>query len=245
MRYLSHPAVQPDRLAMPEFICMLTHADRTVADAVAVYRSLRATRVRYVGFKDMGASSETLRCLTDEIHADGRHAVLEIVSETTDDELRSVDIGLALGVDLLMGGRRPDLVLPRIGATGPRYLPFCGTTSGHPTILSGTPQEIGEDARRLTETPGIGGLDLLAYRHAGDPSAVMAAVVRQAKLPVVIAGNIDREERIAAVAASGAWGFTVGSAIFAGAFVAGASHQTQVDHILRMAERSIELAGPS
>lgn len=224
---------------------MLTRADETVANALAVYDGIRTTAVRFVGFKDLGVSADTLRRLTDRIHSDGRTAVLEIVSETADDELRSVDIGLELGVDVLMGGRRPDLVLPRIAGAGPRYLPFCGTTRGHPSLLSGTPDEIGDHARLLTETPGIHGLDLLAYRHPGDVSAVMATVVRQSRGPVVVAGSIDGDDRIAAAVGAGCWGFTVGSAIFDGAFVPGGDHRSQVEHVLRVAGECERSAGPS
>ena len=214
---------------------MLTQADETVADPLAVYAGIRTTAVRFVGFKDRGVSPDTLRQLTDRVHADGRTAVMEIVSETADDELRSVDLGLELGVELLMGGRRPDLVLPRIAGAGIRYLPFCGTTTGHPSVLLGTPDEIGDHARSLTETPGVFGLDLLAYRYAGNVAAVMASVLRQSHGPVVAAGSIDRDSRIAAAVAAGCWGFTVGSAIFESAFVPGGDHLAQVEHVLRVA----------
>ncbi|MFN0178859.1 MAG: 4-hydroxythreonine-4-phosphate dehydrogenase [Gemmatimonadales bacterium] len=214
---------------------MLTHSDVTVADPVAVYEHIRPTEVRWVGFKDLGASFDTLRRLTDRIRADGRAVAMEIVSQAPDDELRAVDVGLELGVDLLMGGTHPGSVVPRIIGAGLKFLPFCGRVSGHPSVLSGTPDEIGAHARRLAETPGVDGLDLLAYRHAGDARAVMASVVRESDRPVVVAGSIDRNDRIATVVASGAWGFTVGSAIFERAFVPSASLVAQVEHVLRVA----------
>ncbi len=229
---------------MTEFIFMLTYADETVPDALAVYDRVRATQVRYVGFKDIGASPATLRRLTDRIHEDGRSVVLEVVSETADDELRSIDIGLGLGVDLLMGGTHPELVLPRLPRNGVRYLPFCGATSGHPTVLSGTPDQIGEHAGNLTATRDVHGVDLLAYRHAGDVPAVIDAVVRRSHGPVVVAGSIDRDDRIATVVASGSWGFTIGSAIFDCAFVPGADHVEQVEHVLRVAAEADERVGP-
>ena len=41
---------------MIEFVFMLTHHDRTVDDPLAVYAEVRGCGLRYVGFKDIGAS---------------------------------------------------------------------------------------------------------------------------------------------------------------------------------------------
>ncbi len=43
-----------------DFIFMLTNHDATVPDAVEVYESIRTTGLRLVGFKDVGASTDTL-----------------------------------------------------------------------------------------------------------------------------------------------------------------------------------------
>lgn len=213
---------------------MLTRADATVVKALDVYENVRSTAIRLVGFKDVGAELDTLRQLTERIHADGRSVVLEVVSETTEDELRSIGIGLGFGVDILMGGTHPELALPLLAGTEVRYFPFCGTVEGHPSVLSGSPERIAEHARRLTETPGVHGVDLLAYRHSGDVPAVISSVVRESQGPVVVAGSIDSDERIASVVAHGAWGFTVGSAIFERTFVPGADYARQIDHVLRL-----------
>ena len=59
-------------------------------------------------------------------------------------------------------------------------------------------------------------LDLLAYRHAtADPIALTRAVAAAADGPVIAAGSVTSFEQIAALEAAGAWGFTIGSAIFA------------------------------
>src|SRR5260221_295769 len=63
-------------------------------------------------------------------------------------------------------------------------------------------------------------LDLLAYRFRGDVPALIKAVCDAVDKPVVVAGSIDRSERIAAVLASGAAGFTVGTAAFEETFPA-------------------------
>ena len=56
---------------------------------------------------------------------------------------------------------------------------------------------------------GVTGLDLLAYRFNGNVEALMTSVVRAVKVPVTVAGSIDRPARIRALAAAGIWGFTV------------------------------------
>lgn len=76
----------------------------TVPNALAVYDAIRATGLRYVGFKDVGAPTEVLVELTRRIRDNGRIPVLEVVSISTADELRSIRTGLEIGVDLLMGG---------------------------------------------------------------------------------------------------------------------------------------------
>jgi hypothetical protein len=60
----------------------------------------------------------------------------------------------------------------------------------------------------------------------------MGAVVAASFGPVVAAGSVDSDERIQAVQRSGAWAFTVGSAVFDHAFPAPASAAAQVDHVL-------------
>ena len=64
------------------------------------------------------------------------------------------------------------------------------------------------------------GLDLLAYRFDGNVPALMKAVCDASAKPVIMAGSIDNEERIRAVAEAGAAGFTVGTAAFRGVFPA-------------------------
>ena len=77
------------------------------------------------------------------------------------------------------------------------------------------------------------GLDLLAYRHATeDPIALTRAVVGAADGPVIAAGSVRSLQQIAALEAAGAWGFTIGSAIFEGVFPGGPSVPAQVEAVL-------------
>jgi hypothetical protein len=200
---------------------MLTENDATVSDAIATYDSLRDSPVRYVGFKDIGLPISDLKDLARRIRADGRKVMLEVVATTREAELESIGAALEIGVDYLLGGRHVEDALPLLRGSAVQYFPFAGRTVGHPTVLEGTMDEIVEDARRIASMPGVHGLDLLAYRFAGegDPAELTRRVVEAVDVPVVAAGSIDREARVRAMIDAQTWGFTVGSALFQNAFV--------------------------
>jgi hypothetical protein len=222
-----------------EFIFMLTSDDRTVDDALAIYRGLAGGRLRLAGFKDVGATADTLRALTDAMHNDGRPAFLEVVSTSRDDELRSIETGLAIGVDYLLGGTHVEDALPLLRGEKVRYFPFPGTVVGHPSELRGSIDEIASHAAEMTSSDGVHGLDLLAYRNRGvDPAGLVAAVVAATPAPVIVAGSIQSEARIGAVAKAGAWAFTIGQAIFTGRLPGAPSIAAQVDWVLDVAERA-------
>jgi len=213
---------------MAEFLFMLTKDDATVPDCLDVYDKVRDTDLRWVGFKDIGVPTETLRELARRIKADGRNVVLEIVSTDAAAELASVRAGVDLGVDLLMGGTQPDAAIPLVKGTGIRYFPFPGQIEGHPSVLQGTMASISQSASELTSRPGVAGLDLLAYRWEGDVPALISAVVRASSGPIVVAGSIVTSDQIRIVTDRGAWGFTIGGAVFDRVLVPGGSLRDQV-----------------
>jgi uncharacterized protein related to proFAR isomerase len=114
-----------------------------------------------------------------------------------------------------------------------QYFPFAGHTVGHPTKLTGSVQEIVEDARELCALDGVNGLDLLAYRAQGDVPELARQVVQAVKKPVIAAGSIDSPERVQAMRAAGMWAFTVGSALFDGLFSTNAM-KAQVESVLNL-----------
>lgn len=202
---------------MIEFVFMLTHHDRTVPDTLNVYQQVRATGLRYIGFKDVGASDEDLATITRAAHEDGLQVMLEVVSTSAQEELRSLEAAPDMGVDWVLGGTHPQEGVTTLRDTEIRYCPFPGQVRDHPSVLLGGIDEIADHAGALTEMPGVYGLDLLAYRHVSvDPVALTRAVVTASSGPVIVAGSIDSSAQIHAVAAAGAWGFTIGGAIFEG-----------------------------
>jgi hypothetical protein len=206
---------------LSHFILMLTNNDVTVADAMSAYDSMRDSAIHYVGFKDIGLPVTDLKQLANRIRADGRKVMLEVVATSEATELESIQAALEIRVDYLLGGRHVNEALKLLRGSPIHYYPFAGRTVGHPTILEGTMDEIVEDAQRIASLPGVHGLDLLAYRFAGagDPALLARRVVEAVEVPVIMAGSIGSTERVQAMIDTGAWGFTVGSAIFQGAFV--------------------------
>jgi hypothetical protein len=181
------------------------------------------------------------------MRADGREVFLEVVSERAEDEIRSVEASLEIGVDWLLGGTHPDealAILDRIGPPGtpgrPRYCPFPGRIVGHPSVLEGTLEEIAASARELTARDGVDGVDLLAYRWNGDVPALTRAVVEASSGPVIAAGSVDSAERIDALAAAGAWAYTIGGAIFDGRRPAGPTVREQVECALELTRAASE-----
>jgi hypothetical protein len=216
----------------PAFIFMLTRGDATVADAPARLREALDAGVRHVGFKDIGLPLEALRGLADTIRGSGATLYLEMVGLGAESEAASARAALALGIDVLMGGICPEVVLPIIEGSPIRYYPFPGEVVGHPSRLTGSLESIVESARALAECDGVHGLDLLAYRFEGDVPALARAVCQAAgQKPVILAGSIDCAERIQAVIEAGAAGFTVGTAALDGAFPASPRLADQLAYI--------------
>jgi len=202
----------------PDFIFMLTNQDRTVADAAERLKDVLAAGIMHVGFKDIGLPFDELLLIASAIKAAGATLYLEVVSLDEESERRSAQAAVDLGVDILMGGTRPNVVLPVIAGKNIRYYPFPGKIVGHPSKLEGTIETIMDSARQLTAIEGVSGLDLLAYRFDGDVEALITRVCEDIGKPVVVAGSIDSPQRMAAVVRSGAAGFTIGTAAFNGAF---------------------------
>lgn len=229
-----------------DFILMLTSNDRTIPDARARLDEALVGGVRHIGFKDVGLPLGDLKGLADAIRAAGGRSYLEVVSLDAESEIASARAAVELDVDCLLGGTRADAVTEITRQHPLRYYPFPGRIAGHPSVLEGSVAEIAESARRLADLEHVHGLDLLAYRHAGDVPALMAAVCRAVAKPVIVAGSIDRADRIHATAEAGAAGFTVGTAALDGAFPAeGEGFAAQVRAILAItAEARLRATAP-
>lgn len=218
---------------------MLTHSDRTIEDALDYVDVLSETGLRYIGFKDVGATPERQRSIAQAARDAGFETMLEVVATSRDAEVASVRAALAAGVDWVLGGTNPDAVLPLLEGSSVRYCPFPGRVVGHPSVLEGSIEEIANSAATLTSMTGVFGLDLLAYRHAtADIAELTRGVVASSLGPVIAAGSVVDDAQISTLASAGAWGFTIGSAIFDGLFPGGPDVTAQVRHVLEVAASS-------
>jgi hypothetical protein len=211
---------------------MLTHDDRTVDNAAEIIPTLADTGLRYIGFKDVGADLARQRELTSLAHDAGFEVMLEVVSTSKEAELSSLRSAAEAGFDWVLGGTHGAETAGTL-PDGVRYCPFPGRVVDHPSVLLGTIDEIAADAARLTALDHVSGLDLLAYRHPTvDPIELIGKVTASSSGPVIVAGSIANIDRAVAVGAAGAWGYTIGSAIFDGLLPGAPSIAEQVRRVL-------------
>ncbi len=198
---------------------MLTRADRTVSDCFQVLDDIRSMGLTHIGFKDVGASPETLAELTGRIRQLGATSYMEVVSTSAEACLRSARLGREIGVDRLLGGTQVEEVLEILAGSAVQYLPFPGRPFDHPTKLGGTPEVIEADCRRFRKL-GCAGVDLLAYRATeADPVELVRAARRGLDGGILlVAGSVGLPDQVRALKAAGADAFTVGSAVFDGSF---------------------------
>ena len=225
------------------FVFMLTHDDRTIENAAEIVPTLADTGLRYIGFKDVGADPARQRELTSLAHDAGFEVMLEVVSTSEAEELASLRAAVEAGVDWVLGGTHPEDAAEILPDTV-RYCPFPGKVVDHPSVLLGTIDEIAADAERLTALDHVTGLDLLAYRHpTADIEALIREVVRCSSGPVIVAGSIASIDRVLAVSEAGAWGYTIGSAIFDGLLPGAPSVADQVRGVLEATANARHTSG--
>ncbi len=202
----------------PFFILMLTYSDQTVTDALKIFQECKDTPVTHWGFKDVGLPVPEMKQLVQEMKAAGKTTFLEVVSLSEQEGLAGAKLAVEAGFDILMGTVFFDSILDYLKDKPIKYFPFPGHVYSHPSILDGGIDEIVKHAQFL-ESRGVQGMDLLTYRYVGDAPALLRAVVAGTSVPIVSAGSIDSYKRLAEVADTGAWGFTIGSALFDKKFV--------------------------
>ena len=221
----------------PAFLLMLTYNDTTVKDAQEIFRECRDAPVSHWGFKDVGLSPEEMKALVREMKNAGKTTYLEVVSLSEDDGLRGAKIALQAGFDILMGTVFFDSILDYLTGKPIKYYPFPGHIHGHPSILDGTIEEIVAHAKFL-EGRGVQGMDLLSYRYVGDAPRLLREVVTATRVPIVSAGSIESYKRIAEVWQAGAWGFTIGTALFEKKFAPSGSFLDNVVEVCNWLEET-------
>lgn len=204
------------------FIFMLTHGDKTVQDCLEVIDEVLPLGLKHVGFKDVGVSAAVLRELTRRIREAGATSYIEVVSETPEACLRSASLAVDLGVDRLLGGTDIESIGAILEGSSIAYYPFPGFPVDHPTKLRGQPEDIAAHCKAFM-AQGAAGVDLLAYRATEAPPIELVKAARAALNggELIVAGSIDSAEQLAALKDAGVDGFTIGTAVFDGTFLAG------------------------
>jgi hypothetical protein len=204
-----------------DFIFMLTRSDQTVTDCLELCELIRPLKLAHIGFKDIGVDIGTLHKLTAKIRDMGASSYMEVVSTTPEACHTSAETAVALGIDHLLGGTEVDATLEILRGTSIRYYPFPGNPVGHPTKLGGTAAQVEAHCRNFM-AKGCAGADLLAYRATDDAPLDLVGAARRGlgHGRLIVAGSIDSAARISDIAARGADAFTIGSAIFNGAYSA-------------------------
>jgi hypothetical protein len=226
-----------------DFIFMLTRNDRTIEDAAHLVDAACELGVRHIGFKDVGVPLATMREIVDRIRHQGGVAYLEVVSTTSESVERSLETAGALGVDRILGGTDIAAAMRILGGLA-RYFPFPGKPVGHPTRLEGSAELVAEHCR-ASRAAGCGGVDLLAYRATKANPLDLVRAARSA-LPgktLIVAGSVNSTQRIHALASAGVDAFTIGSAVFDGAFSpAKGSFRAQILDILEACATAPKMA---
>lgn len=219
----------------PHIIVMLTHNDVTVSNARECFRDSADLPIQYWGFKDVGLPTAEMEQLVNDFKVAGKTAVLEVVNFDEQGLLDAASLAIDCGVEYFTGGLFSEAVLERVHAAGMKYFPFCGDVSGSPIELKGSAEDIAKDASRLREL-GADGIDLVAYRYSnGDPIELAKLVEHQlGGKNLIIAGSINSAERIRRMQEVQPFGYTMGGALFEGAFKPGGSFRENLQELVNI-----------
>lgn len=218
-----------------KLIVMLTHHDKTVPDALSVFTAAKDLPVDCWGFKDVGLPRPQMAELLSALKAAGKTTFLEVVSYSEEECMRGARLAAEMGFDYLMGTLFYPSVWAYLKDKPVKYMPFVGHVSGSPSVLEGSVEEIVAEGRQLA-AQGVYGFDILAYRHKDDPEGLARTFVGEMPVPVVVAGSINDRDRMQFVEDIGAWGYTMGSALFEGKFVPNGTFRDNLAAVCSMME---------
>ena len=205
-----------------DFIFMLTRHDRTVEDAGELIDAACDLGVTHVGFKDVGVPPAVMQELVRKIRS-ARSSLLPRSREhdtrgraPVAPRWRAISGSTACWAGPISTRRSES------SATFPATFPFPGRPIGHPTRLEGSaalvaehsPQGAGDGLRRRRSpcVPRDRG-------RSARSGARRARGIAGGKL--IVAGSISTKRQIDALAEAGVDAFTIGSAVFEGAFSPG------------------------
>lgn len=197
----------------PNLIPMLTYQDKTVTNALELFRQCADLPCRYWGFKDIGITKAKLKSLVEVMKASQKKVCLEVVSLKEKEALEAAHLAVEYQIDYLLGTVFHNRVSSFLQNKSVKYFPFCGKVEGHPSILKGKRADIINNAEEL-EKKAVDGLDVLAYRFIDNKEKLISNLLEKVKKPLVIAGSISNFDRINKLIKFKPWAFTIGTAFF-------------------------------
>lgn len=198
---------------IPELIVMLTHNDKTVANAIEIFEACKDTPAKYWGFKEAGLPKDKMIKLVKMMKDAGKTTFLEVVDYTEQGCIDGAKVGIECGFDILMGTMYFDSIRDLAKSAEMKYMPFVGKIHDRPSILEGSIEQMVEEANALIKK-GVDGFDLLAYRYTGDSEELAARFVQEVSAPVCLAGSIKSFARLDKMKEIAPWTYTIGSAFF-------------------------------
>ena len=209
---------------------MLTWHDFTVDNAAAIFEQCKDSQASYWGIKESPLSPAQMRQLFDRIKECGKKTVLEVVAYTEEEGLAGAARAVECGCDILMGTKYFDSINDFCLSHGLKYMPFVGSITGRPSVLSGDIDDIIAEAQSYVDK-GVYGINLLGYRYTGDAAKLNRALIDKVNTPVCLAGSINSYRRLDEVKEAAPWAFTIGSAFFEKQF--GDSMAEQIENVYR------------
>ena len=201
----------------PELIVMLTHNDKTVANAQEIFEQCKNEPAKYWGFKEAGIPLNEMKTLCNKMKIAGKTIFLEVVAYTEEECLEGAKMAVECGFDVLMGTMYFNSINDYAKRHGLKYMPFVGKIEGRPSVLGGTIEGIIEEARAL-KAKGVYGIDLLGYRYVGDAVELNRRFVAAVDMPVCIAGSVSSYQRLDEIKDASPWAYTIGGAFFENKF---------------------------
>lgn len=214
-----------------ELIVMLTWHDVTVANALEIFKGAMAAPTKRWGCKLEGISEASLTELFASMKAAGKEVWLESLAVKEEDGLKAAEAAAKVGADYLMGTVYSDKILKICHDNGVSYLPFVGLDPVD-TRLRGSIEEIVSDALRV-EAEGVDGIGLSGFRYvSGDPVELIGALEKAIKKPFVIAGGVNKHERLDIIKGMDHLSaFTIGGAFFEEVF--GKTFSEQIENVVK------------
>lgn len=201
----------------PNLVVMLTHNDFTSEQAEQIFEECKDTPVKCWGFKEKPISKDRMKKLFSRMKECDKVTFLEVVAYTAEEGLAGAMTAAECGCDVLMGTKFHKEISEFCEAHNIKYMPFVGNIEGRPSVLTGTIDDIINEAKEAVAL-GAYGVDLLGYRYTGDEKKLITRLVRETDAPVCLAGSIDSYEKLDEVKGYNPKAFTIGSAFFENKF---------------------------